>query len=206
MASTKYLDKEGLLYYNEKLKSIIAKKADSDTVNAKISDLDTKLTEAKTELEGNIKSTKEELDGSIKSTNEDLTNYKGTTDTSIKELEENDNKQDEAISSLNTSKANKDDVTKEITEAISGITNFSYEIVDELPETGDKGTIYLVLYSQGTEGDVYQEFIWIESTKKYETLGYTNDIDLSNYVTFDDTITNSDIDNMFTTNTDTSEE
>ena len=266
MAKKTYLDKEGLLYYNEKLKNILNTKADSTTVNNQISTLDTKIETTKTSLEGTIATTKTELEGtinttkvalegSINTTNTNLNTLKTNTETSIGNLETKDaehdasistleakdtahdtdiaglkakdtahdtaianlvtkdteldtditnlqtrdTQHDAAISNLNSVKADKTAVTQEIANAIAGVTQFNYEVVDELPETGIKGTIYLVLYSQSHEGDVYQEFIWIagEPEGHFESLGYTNEIDLSNYVTFDDTITNGEIDAMF---------
>jgi len=72
-----------------------------------------------------------------------------------------------------------------IADAISDITSFEFQVVTELPATGTKGVIYLVAHTHGTN-DVFDEYIWI--TDKYERLG-TLDIDLSNYVTFDDIAT-----------------
>lgn len=69
-----------------------------------------------------------------------------------------------------------------IADAIGQITSFEFQVVTELPVTGTKGVIYLVAHSHGTS-DIYDEYIWV--TDKYERLG-TLDIDLSNYVTFDD--------------------
>lgn len=69
-----------------------------------------------------------------------------------------------------------------IADAISGITGFEFRIVTELPATGTKGVIYLVAHSHGTN-DGYDEYIWVNNG--FEKLGHT-DIDLSNYVTFDD--------------------
>lgn len=235
MARKNYLDKEGLLYYNEKLKSILNTKADSADVNNKISTLNTKIETTKTELTGNLDAYKSTTDNSINnilakdnSQDTEIDNLKAKDtshdteiadlkakdtshdnsianlvakdtelDTDITNLQTRDNQHDAQISNLTEVKANKVDVTKEISDAIKGVTQFNYEIVDDLPETGVKGTIYLMLYSQSHEGDVYQEFIWVESTSSYESLGFTNEIDLSNYVTFDDTISNSEIDDMF---------
>lgn len=73
-------------------------------------------------------------------------------------------------------------VDKAIADAISGVTQFDYQITNELPQTGAKGTIYLVLHTHGGE-DKFDEYIWINNG--YEKIGNT-DIDLSNYVTFDD--------------------
>ena len=65
MARKNYLDKEGLLYYNEKLKSILNTKADNTEVNDKISTLNTKIETTKTELTGNLDAYKSTTDNSI---------------------------------------------------------------------------------------------------------------------------------------------
>ena len=63
---------------------------------------------------------------------------------------------------------------QELTEAIAGVTQFKYEKVDELPESGVAGTIYLV----EEEGE-YSEYIWIGEA--FERFGPA--IDLSGYQT-----------------------
>ncbi len=87
------------------------------------------------------------------------------------------------------------EVNAAITAAIAGVTQIRFEIVQSLPQTGENGVIYLVQYAQTPQGNVYQEWIWLATENKYETLGSTNQIDLSNYVTFDDlvAITNGEI-------------
>lgn len=70
---------------------------------------------------------------------------------------------------------------KYVDDAISGITEFEFSVVNELPQTGEKGIIYLVAHAHGT-GDIYDEYIWV--TDKFEKIGNT-DIDLSSYVTND---------------------
>ena len=70
---------------------------------------------------------------------------------------------------------------KYVDDAISGITEFEFSVVDALPRTGEKGIIYLVAHTHGT-GDIYDEYIWV--TDKFEKIGNT-DIDLSSYVTDD---------------------
>lgn len=64
-----------------------------------------------------------------------------------------------------------------VTNALSGITEFSAEIVQTLPTTGQKtNVIYLVPKSSGGEQDGYDEYMWINS--QWELIG-TTDIDLS---------------------------
>lgn len=67
---------------------------------------------------------------------------------------------------------------KYVDDAIGGITSFEYQVVDNLPETGVKGVIYLKLHSHGDQ-DIYDEYIWVGD--KYEKIGNT-DVDLAGYV------------------------
>lgn len=81
-----------------------------------------------------------------------------------------------------------------IADVIDGITGITFLVVQSLPSTGVTGTIYLV--SNGGSGqNVYDEYIWITSTSKYEKIGST-DVDLSNYISTSDVITNTQIDTI----------
>lgn len=86
-------------------------------------------------------------------------------------------------------------VQEAINAAVSGITSIEFLVVDDLPESGEKGTIYLMANS-GSGQNVYNEYIWV--TDKYETIG-TTAVDLSNYynTTNFTAITNQEIDEMF---------
>lgn len=100
------------------------------------------------------------------------------------------------------------DVSTAITAAIAGISGIEFEIVQELPATGDASTIYLVLSSSGATGDIYDEWIYINNA--WEKIG-TTAVDLTDYTTWDSTneelecngsaiycfATNSEIDNLF---------
>lgn len=55
------------------------------------------------------------------------------------------------------------------------------QVVTSLPATGKKGVIYLVAHTHTDTGDIYDEFVWVESKKSYEKIGNT-DVDLSAYV------------------------
>ena len=57
-------------------------------------------------------------------------------------------------------------------------TGLSFEVVEELPQSGEEGTIYLV----PNDHDTYTEYIWIAEEEKWEAIG-DSDIDLSNYYT-----------------------
>lgn len=60
------------------------------------------------------------------------------------------------------------DVTSAINTAIAGITQFSYEVVQSLPSTGDAGTIYLVP-SGGSGSDSYDEYVYVNNA--WEKIG-----------------------------------
>lgn len=79
---------------------------------------------------------------------------------------------------------NASQVSAAINTAISGITGISFEIVQTLPQTGDPGTIYLILASQGSTGDIYDEWIYINNA--WEKIGSTA-VDLTDYTTWDST-------------------
>ena len=83
-----------------------------------------------------------------------------------------------------------------VDNAIAGVTGISFEIVQTLPQTGATGTIYLVPNS-GTGQNIYDEYIWIASSSKFEKIG-TTDVDLSGYVQDSDmvAITNAEIDTI----------
>lgn len=94
------------------------------------------------------------------------------------------------------------EVQSMINDAIGQITGISFEIVDELPQEGENGVIYLVPISGSSTPNVYEEYIWIGEedpdthvvTYRFEKIG-TTDIDLSGYVQKSDisTMTNLEI-------------
>lgn len=87
------------------------------------------------------------------------------------------------------------DVDTAITEALADITGIEFEVVQTLPETGVKGTIYLVA-NNGTSPNIYDEYIWVNNA--YEKIG-TTAVDLSGYVQATEmhALTNSEIDTIF---------
>ncbi len=94
-----------------------------------------------------------------------------------------------------TTKKYVDDAVDSLTQSIEGITGIDFVVVQELPETGENGIIYLVPHSHDVN-DGYDEYIWINSG--FEKLGCAN-IDLSGYVEVTDTITNAQIDSILAT-------
>jgi len=87
------------------------------------------------------------------------------------------------------------EVDASIAAAIADVVQFDYEVVQALPATGTKGTIYLVSNS-GTGTNIYDEYIWIDGDPSghFELLG-TTEMDLSGYVQATEmtTISNADI-------------
>lgn len=104
---------------------------------------------------------------------------------------------------------NASQVSTAINTAIAGIAGIQFEIVQTLPQTGTAGTIYLVPAGQGSTGDIYDEYLYINNA--WEKIG-TTAVDLTDYTTWDSTneelecngtaiycfATNSEIDNLFT--------
>ena len=70
------------------------------------------------------------------------------------------------------------DVTTAIENALADISGFEYSVVQTLPSSGEKGTIYLVAHTHGSQ-DIYDEYIYVNNS--WEKIGST-DVDLSGYV------------------------
>ncbi|HEL0643152.1 TPA: hypothetical protein TUV22_001888, partial [Streptococcus equi subsp. zooepidemicus] len=89
----------------------------------------------------------------------------------------------------------KAELTEEVKGLIGNVKAIEFSVVDSLPESGDKGTIYLVSNDKGDD-DAYDEFIWIND--KFEKIGTTS-VDLSGYVKAEEitSITNEEIDALF---------
>ena len=87
-----------------------------------------------------------------------------------------------------------------IADALAGITEIDFEVVQQLPATGEKGIIYLVPLDTPGADDLYQEFIWVGegSEAHFESLGKTT-IDLTNYWSKEEltAITTEEIDALF---------
>ena len=85
-----------------------------------------------------------------------------------------------------------DQADTKIAEALADITGIDFQVVTELPSSGEKGVIYLI-----ANGSEYDEYIYINDT--FELLGTTK-VDLSDYVKKTDitTISTAEIDELFT--------
>lgn len=83
-----------------------------------------------------------------------------------------------AITAALTGYATTSFVTQAIASAIASVETLRFEIVSELPETGDSNVIYFVPMADPKESNSYEEYIWINGG--YESIG-TTQIDLSGY-------------------------
>lgn len=93
---------------------------------------------------------------------------------------------------------NKAATMKDIDDAVAGVSGMDFQVVSQLPATGQKGVIYLVANGSTSGQNIYDEYIWLSSSGIYEKIGSTS-VDLSDYVKKTDleAITNSEIDAMF---------
>lgn len=87
------------------------------------------------------------------------------------------------------------DVDDAIADALADITSIDFQVVQNLPSTGEKGVIYLVANS-GSGSNVYDEYIWVNNA--FELIG-TTAVDLSGYVQASEmhALTNTEIDTIF---------
>ena len=81
-----------------------------------------------------------------------------------------------------------------VNDAIGNVIGFEFEVVSELPKTGEKGIIYLKS-NNGAAPNQYDEYIWVNNG--FEKIGSTA-VDLSGYWAKGDleSITNTQIDSM----------
>ena len=78
-------------------------------------------------------------------------------------------------------------VQSAISTAISGISSFSFEVVNALPQTGDTSKIYLVAKTTSGTNQVYTEYIYVNNA--WEIIGDTS-ISI-------ETLTNAEIDTIW---------
>ncbi|MGN1393993.1 MAG: hypothetical protein ACI4V7_08205 [Succinivibrionaceae bacterium] len=70
----------------------------------------------------------------------------------------------------------------DVASAIASIPQFEMKIVDVLPATGQKMVLYLLPKISVSGDNIYDEYIWLESTSSFELVGSTT-VDLSDYYT-----------------------
>ncbi|MCK1237919.1 hypothetical protein MX111_00290 [Streptococcus uberis] len=194
---TKFLDNNGLLYVWKKLKDTFAKKLDLDEVKnsipKNISDLQDADSYAKSV---DIPTKVESLS--------DATDYAKKIEIphSVSEIDGMDAYA--KITALPKKVADltdgadyikKAELTEEVKSLIGNTKALEFSVVEELPSSGEKSTIYLVSNSK-VENDAYDEYIFVNG--KFEKIGTTS-VDLSDYVKTSDitSITNEEIDTLF---------
>lgn len=198
----KYLDSDGLLYFTQKIKTWLSGKVDKvDGKGLSTNDFTTTL---KNKLDGISAGANVNVQADWNATSGDaFIKNKPTIPAGAKLYSSTGQNTDgamtqkavtDALGGKANSSHNHDDryyteteVDAKISDAISGVTQFDYEVFssfDDLPTTGEKGTIYLVACQHGSN-DSYDEYVWVEGGSrgnKYEKIGNT-DIDLSGYAT-----------------------
>lgn len=190
--SGKWLSEQGLLYFKQKL----------ETLFAKISDIPKKLSQLQNDT-GFITSTALDVYAKteqIPTNVSQLTNDAGYKNSAEVESAitskgyQTSPQVQEAITAKGYQNASQ--VQQAIKTALSGITGIDFQIVESLPGTGIKGTIYL-LSNGGSGQNSYDEYVYINN--KWEKIG-TTDIDLSSYYNTSNftAITNGEIDSIFT--------
>lgn len=170
MAQINFLDENGLLYLWQKLKTIFATESDLSALEETVSGLVAEGGEPNVIETIQVNGSAQPVSGktvniTVPTNNNQLTNGAGYQTAA--------------------------QVTSAIDQAIQGVSQFDFEVVQSLPTTGEKGTIYLVPIAGRT--NAYDEYIYVNNS--WEQIG-TTDIDLSGYVQTSDlvAITNSEID------------
>lgn len=211
MATKKYLDNNGLLYFWSSLKTLFGAKVDKVdgkglSTNNYTTDEKTKLTNIAVGATANAPYTSTPaMDGTASagsSANFAKGDHVHPTDTSLAPLASpiftgTPAAPTAAAGTDTTQIASTAFVKAAITSAVSGITGMSYEVVASLPGTGAAGKIYLVSNS-GSAPNTYDEYIWVGSA--FEKIG-TTAVDLSGYMLTTDlvAVTNSEIDTVLAT-------
>ena len=83
------------------------------------------------------------------------------------------------LNSDNTQAALSANQGKVLKALIDSINVLRFQIVDELPETGENGIIYLVpTKDEQEETNIYEEWVWIETENRYELIGSLGQIEV----------------------------
>lgn len=227
----KYLDENGLLYYNQKLDTKFNNKVDKEegkglseknftsTYEQKLNSLENyTLPIASAEILGGIKvgtglaingsgvlsatggGTADAVDwANVQSKPTTISGY-GITDAKIEGQVVTLGSNSVTVPTNNNQLTNgagyqtASDVQGAINDALADVTGIEYQIVEDLPPTGEKGVIYL-MSNGGSGNNIYDEYIWTGTA--FEKIG-TTAVDLSNYWSKTDltAIQNSDIDSI----------
>lgn len=206
------LNKTGLAYFYNRIKTIFALKTDLDTLSGRVDDIVAEGGEPNVIESVKVNGTaltpdsSKAVDVTVPTKVSDLTNDgDGTTGSAFATedyVDQNSGKIDKikvngteqtidstdksvnitvptAVSALTNDSGfqTATEVQNAIDTAIEGVTQFDFEVVTELPTTGEKGVIYL-LSNSGSAPNIYDEYIWTGTS--YEKIGST-DVDLTQY-------------------------
>ena len=203
MAIRKFLDENGAVLLNEKLATKFGTKADKSEIPTKTSDLtnDSNFVEdasyvhtdnnytntEKTKLSNVASGAEVNVINTIKVNGTAQTVTNKAVDISVPT---NNNQLANGAGYQNSAQ-----VQSAIDAALADITGIDFQVVQSLPATGVKGTIYLVSNS-GTGTNVYDEYIYVNNS--WEKIGSTS-VDLSNYMQFSDMValTNTELNTIF---------
>lgn len=173
-----YLNKTGLQYFFNRIKTIFAGKTEFDTLKGTVDDLVAEGGEPNVIETIKVNSVAltpvaKAVDITVPTNNNQLTNGAGyQTATDVNGLIAT------ALANGTDPYTTTSDAQGLIDDALADITGIDFQIVTTLPASGVKGTIYLV----GTTSP-YDEYIWLEptgGTAHWEEIGNTA-IDLSGY-------------------------
>lgn len=81
-----------------------------------------------------------------------------------------------------------DTLWEKIIKQLKQFNMFKVKLVDKLPDVGEPNFLYLVKpdTNDALVQNIYNEYVWVESTKSFELVGST-DIDFSKYYTKSET-------------------
>ena len=195
--ATKYLDNNGLLYVWKKLKDTFVKKTELDEVKTAIPKNVTDLLDAENyALRSSVPTKVENLEDAgdyAKKSEiphridgmEGIEAYAKVASIPKKVVELEDY----------ADFVKKAELTEEVKGLIGNVKSIEFSVVEELPASGEKATIYLVSNAKGNN-DAYDEFIWVN--EKFEKIGTTS-VNLGGYLKATDinSITNEEINALF---------
>ena len=204
----KYLDENGLLYYNQKLNTKFDTKVSKEFKTGSSSEYkvlsdnnltDALLTKINNAGDSSFTGDYDDLSNKPKINNVELTSGNNTL-ASLGIQPAGDYALSSEIPTNNNELTNgagyqtASDVQNSINSAIGEITGIDFQIVESLPQTGESGTIYLISNS-GTNPNIYDEYIYVNNS--FEKIG-TTDVDLTGYLKTTDMvkISNTEIDTI----------
>lgn len=186
MNNTKYLDLNGLNTLVSIIKTDYAKKNDLQNVS--------NIANGAASVAANLTAEVTNINSNINNISSNLTNTEANVSNIANNLTNTNANVSNIANNLNANYYNK----TEVNELVSGIDKLVYNIVNNISEVTNNSTIYLVPKENSASGNVYDEYMLINSNP--ELIGST-EVNLTNYVQFSDLnfANTTDIDNLFAT-------